>query len=241
MINKINCLVIDDEPLARKGLKEYIADVDFLSLAGEFEHPLKAIPSINKNIQLLFLDIQMPKINGIELFKTLQDPPPVIFTTAYPQYALDGFELNALDYLVKPFSFERFYKAALRAKDYYEYREKNIAVNDGDAHDHFFIKADSKLVKIAYNDILYIEALQNYVTIHTTGKKYITYLTLHSLQEHLPPNMFIKCHKSFIISAAKINSIDGNEIIIGTNHIPISRSNKDEVMEVLLKGRYLKR
>ncbi len=123
---KLNCIIIDDEPLARKGLKEYIADIDFLNLAGEFDNPLKAAELISRGeAQLLLLDIQMPKITGTDFFKTLSNAPPVIFTTAYPQYALDGFELNALDYLVKPISFDRFLKAVLKAKEYYEIRERN--------------------------------------------------------------------------------------------------------------------
>jgi DNA-binding LytR/AlgR family response regulator len=124
----INCIIIDDEPLARKGLREYISDVDFLHLAGEYDNPLKATEIISKGeVQLLFLDIQMPKITGLDFMKTLQKPIPVIFTTAFPQFALDGFELNALDYLVKPISFDRFLKAALKAKEYYEVRQKNEA------------------------------------------------------------------------------------------------------------------
>jgi DNA-binding LytR/AlgR family response regulator len=122
----INCIIIDDEPLARKGLREYISDVDFLHLGGEYDNPLKATEIISKGeVQLLFLDIQMPKITGLDFMKTLQKPIPVIFTTAFPQFALDGFELNALDYLVKPISFDRFLKAALKAKEYYEVRQKN--------------------------------------------------------------------------------------------------------------------
>src|SRR4030095_5343935 len=122
----INCIIIDDEPLARKGLKEYIADIDFMDLVGEFDNPLKATEVLAKgSVQLLFLDIQMPKITGIDFFKSLHHAPPVIFTTAYPQYALDGCDLNALDYLVKPISFDRFLKAALKAKEYYEIRQHN--------------------------------------------------------------------------------------------------------------------
>jgi len=236
----INCVVIDDEPLARKGLKEYIADVDFLHLVGEYDNPLKATDSISRGeVQLLFLDIQMPKITGLDFFKTLQNAPPVIFTTAYPQYALEGFEVNALDYLVKPISFERFLKSVLKAKEYYEVRETNAKEIAND--DHFFIKADNKLVRILFDDILFVEALQNYVTIHTPTKKYMTYLTFKSVEEYLPADKFLKVHKSFIAAAGKIDSIDGNDIKIGQQHIPISRNMKEEVMEKLLKGKFLKR
>ena len=162
----INAVVIDDEPLARKGLKEYIADIDFLNLTGEFDSPLKAAELISRGeVQLLFLDIQMPKMTGLDFFKTLQHAPPVIFTTAYPQYALEGFEVNALDYLVKPVSFDRFFKAVLKAKEFYEIRDTNN--KEANAREYFFIKADNKLVKILFDEVLYVEALQNYVTIHT--------------------------------------------------------------------------
>jgi DNA-binding LytR/AlgR family response regulator len=241
---QINCIIIDDEPLARKGLKEYITDVDFLNLIGEYDSPLKATEQVSKGeVQLLFLDIQMPKITGLDFFKTLQQAPPVIFTTAYPQYALDGFELNALDYLVKPISFDRFLKAAMRAKEFYEIRQVNAEETKQATvqQDHFFIKADNKLVKIQFDEILYAEALQNYVVIHTKDKKYITYLTFKSVEEYLPASLFIKVHKSYIIAAGKIESIDGNDIRIGVHHIPISRNLKDEVMEKLLKGKFLKR
>ena len=239
----INCIIIDDEPLARKGLKEYIADIDFLNLAGEFDNPLKATTLLSSgDIQLIFLDIQMPKITGIEFFKTLQNPPEVIFTTAYPQYALDGFEVNALDYLVKPISFDRFLKAALRAKEFYEVRQKNrVEAVPAATAEYFFIKADNKLVKLLFADILFVEALQNYVTIYTTEKKYISYLTFKSVEDYLPAERFIKTHKSFIIAAEKVDSIDGNEIRIDQYQIPISRNLKEEVMEKLLRGKFLKR
>jgi len=242
-MDPIHCIIIDDEPLARKGLKEYINDVDFLQLEAELDNPLKASKVLSEEkVQLIFLDVQMPKLTGLEFLKTLVHAPPVIFTTAYPQYALDGFELNALDYLVKPISFERFLKAAMRAKEYYEVRIKNISEDPAPGkEDFFFIKADNKLVKIFYDEILFVEALQNYVAIHTKTKKYITYLTFKSIEEYLPPDRFIKTHKSYIVSASKIDNIDGNNIRIGDYHIPISRTTKDDVMDRLLKGRFLKR
>lgn len=237
-MQQINCLIIDDEPLARKGLREYIEDVDFLRLEAELESPLQAVQLLSEGkIQLIFLDIQMPRISGLDFFRSLRQAPPVIFTTAYPQYALEGFELNALDYLVKPISFERFLKAAWKAREYYEVRQSN----SGPEQDFFFVKADNKLVRIPFDEVLFVEALQNYVAIHTVGKKIITYLTFRSIEEYLPPERFIRTHKSFIVSAARIEHIDGNEIRIGTHTIPISRNSKDEVMERLLKGRFLKR
>lgn len=240
---KLQTIIIDDEPLARKGLKEYIADVDFLQLAGEFDSPLKAMDVLSRGeVQLLLLDIQMPKITGLDFLKSFQQSVPVIFTTAYPQYALDGFELNALDYLVKPISFDRFLKAAFKAKEYYELRQQNKQMQtEATEQKDFFIKADNQLVRIAFDELLFVEALQNYVCIHTASKKYISYLTMRSVEEYLPAAQFIKTHKSFIVNAAKIEAIEGNEIRIGAHRIPISRSEKEEVMEQLLKNKFLKR
>jgi DNA-binding LytR/AlgR family response regulator len=240
----INCIIIDDEPLARKGLKEYISDVSFLQLTGEFDNPLKATDQLREGkVQLLFLDIQMPKITGIDFFKTLSQAPPVIFTTAYPQYALEGFEVAALDYLVKPISFDRFFKAALKAKEYYEIRQKDILIENkaNTATDHFFIKTDNKLVKILFNDVLFIEALQNYINIYTTEKKYIAYLTLHSIEEYLPADRFIKTHKSYIVSIAKVAGIENNDLLIGTHRVPVSRNLKDDILHQLIGNRFLKR
>ena len=239
----LNCIIIDDEPLARKGLKEYIADVDFLELAGEFDSPLKATEALSsQQIHLLFLDIHMPKISGIDFLRTLQNPPLVILTTAYPQYALEGFDLSVLDYLLKPISFDRFFKAVMKARDQYEHRHPASATVQQDLKDDYiFIKSDNKLVKLAYNEIVFVEALQNYVAIHTADKKFITYLTFKSIEESLPSDIFIKVHKSYLVAISKIGSIEGNEITAGTHRIPISRNLKDEVMERLLRGKFLKR
>ena len=236
----LQCVIIDDEPIARKGLKEYINDVDFLQLAGEFDNPMKAMDLLLlQHVDLIFLDIQMPKITGLEFLRSLTNPPAVIFTTAYPQYAIDGFELNAVDYLLKPFSFERFWKAVLKVKSLHE--SGKTAVQASAARDYFFIKSDSRLVKIHYHDILFVEALQNYVAIHTVDKKFITYLTFKSVEEHLPADQFLKIHKSYIIAFARVDSIEGNEVRIGQHSLPISRTSKDEVLEKLLQGRFLKR
>jgi len=237
----LRCVIIDDEPIARKGLKEYMQDASFLQLAGEFDNPLKAADMLmHSTIDLLFLDIQMPKMTGMEFLKTLPHPPMVIFTTAYPQYAVEGFEWNAIDYLLKPFSFERFWKAILKAKSIHETITAAVppAANEPD---YFFIKTDNKLVKIAYDEILFVEALQNYVAVYTTEKKYITYLTFKSIEEHLPANRFIKTHKSYIVAAAKVQSIEGNDITIGSHHIPISRTERETVLQQLIQNRLLRR
>ena len=238
----LQCVIIDDEPLARKGLREYMEDVEFLQLAGEFDNPLKAVDLLSAQpIDLLFLDIQMPKMTGMEFLKSLPHPPMVIFTTAYPQYAVEGFELNAIDYLLKPFSFDRFWKAVMKARALKEPGHAFVSSASTPEPDYFFIKSDNRIVRIHYDDILFVEALQNYVAVYTTDKKYITYLTFRSIEEHLPSQKFIRTHKSFIVSGAKVESIEGNEILIGTHRIPISRTEKDSVLQQLLQNRLLKR
>jgi DNA-binding LytR/AlgR family response regulator len=238
---KIDCIVIDDEPLARKGLREYILDVDFLNFLGDFESAPEATTLLAaRKVQLLFLDIQMPKITGLQFLKTVSQPPPVIFTTAYPEFALDGFDLNALDYLVKPISFERFLKAALKAREYYELRQENN-IQSAIPLDYVFIKVDGKLVKIFFEEILFVEALQNYIALYTESKKYITYLTLQSIAEYLPKENFIKTHKSYIVALNKVQSIDGNSLNIGSHQIPISRNIKYDVVNRLLGKQFIKR
>lgn len=236
----LRCVIIDDEPIARKGLKEYMQDASFLQLAGEFDNPLKAADLLaHEKIDLLFLDIQMPKMTGLEFLKTLAHPPMVIFTTAYPQYAVEGFEWNAIDYLVKPFSFERFWKAVSKARNMQEVISQ--PATSAAEPDYFYIKTDNKLVKVLYDDILFVEALQNYVAVYTTGKKYITYLTFHSIEEHLPAARFIKTHKSYIVAANKVESIEGNDITIGSHHVPISRTEREAVLQQLIQNRLLRR
>jgi len=234
------CLIIDDEPLARKGLKEYIQDVDFLRLAGEFDNPLKAMDTLlHQPVDLIFLDIEMPKMTGLDFLRTLSHPPLIIFTTAYPHYAIEGFNLDAVDYLLKPFSFERFWKAVIKAKVRLEGAQPAPA--EQPAPEHFFIKSDNRLLKIRLEDILYIEALRNYVLVHTQEKKYITYLTIKAVEEHLPPGQFLRVHKSFIVSLPKIDSIEGNIIKIGSHSLPIGRGSKEDVLNRILQDRYWKR
>lgn len=237
----LRCVIIDDEPLARKGLREYVSEHDFLELVGEFDNPLKAMELLHSGqIDLLFLDIQMPKLSGLDLLRTLKDPPLTILTTAYSEYAVEGFELEVVDYLVKPIGAERFVKAVWRAREQFELIKSNKAVNTP-GQDYFFIKSDNKLVRILFDELLYAEALQNYVTLHTVSKKYITYLTFRSVEDYLPADRFIRVHKSYIVSASRIDSIEGNDIRIGEHYIPISRNLKEEVMDKLLKGKFLKR
>jgi DNA-binding LytR/AlgR family response regulator len=240
---KLNCLIVDDEPAARKLLEEYIGDTDFLELTGKAENPLKARALLSENrIDLLFLDINMPKMNGIEFLRTGADLPPAIMTTAYTQYAIEGFELSVLDYLVKPFSFERFLKACIKAKEYHELKAV-LTENkfDGVEPNHFFVKCDGRIEKIFYEDLVYVEAMLNYVVFHTETRKLIVYLTLKGIAEQLPENAFIKIHKSTIININKIKSIEGNIINLGKTKVAISQGLHETVLKEILKGKMLKR
>jgi DNA-binding LytR/AlgR family response regulator len=229
----INCVIIDDEPLAREGLASYVREVDFLGLAGTCENPLELIKiSDQQQVDLIFLDIQMPKMNGIEFLKIMQNPPMVIITTAYPSYALEGFQLNVLDYLLKPITFERFFKSASKARDYHRLLTKPTSAEPGKAEqdDYFFIKCGSKYEKIPLEDILYVEGMQNYVNIYTLKGKYVTMLSLKNLEENLAGKAFIRVHKSYIVAIGKIDGIEGNEIFIQASKIPISRNYREQVI-----------
>jgi DNA-binding LytR/AlgR family response regulator len=238
---KLNCIVVDDEPVARKVLEEYIVDVDFLELKGKAENPVKATTLLNNNeIDLMFLDINMPKVSGIEFLRTSGSLPMTIMTTAYPDYALEGFELNVLDYLVKPFSFERFLKAAYKAKDYHELKSKAASISSF-SDDYFFVKCDGKIEKILHDELLFVEAMLNYVVLHTETRKLIVYLTIKNLTEELPANKFLKVHKSYIVNLSKIKSIEGNEISMGNSKVIISQNLRDDVMKHILKDKMIKR
>lgn len=237
---KLNCLIVDDEPIARKGLEEYVKEVDFLHLAGSYENALKAGAFLNESrIDLILLDIQMPKLSGIEFLKTLKIPPMVIFTTAYSDYALEGYALDIIDYLVKPIPFERFLKAVQKAHDFFELKQRAKA--NSAPPDFFFVKCDHKFEKVNYSEVLYIEAMQNYTIIHTTSRKMITYLTFTGMESQLPSDSFLKVHKSFMVSLEKVKSIDGNELVVGSARIPISRSLKEEVINRIMGDNLFKR
>ncbi|HEU5291097.1 MAG TPA: LytTR family DNA-binding domain-containing protein [Cyclobacteriaceae bacterium] len=235
---KLNCLIVDDEPLARKGMEEYVKEITFLQLAGSCENAVRASDYLNEGkIDLMLLDIQMPKLSGIEFLKTLKNPPLVIFTTAFSEYALESYSLDVIDYLVKPIPFDRFLKAVQKAFDFHTLKLK--ASNE--AEDFFFIKCDHKFEKVNFSDVLYVESMQNYSIIHTPDRKMITYITLTGLEEQLPAARFLKVHKSFIVSLEKVSALDGNDILIGNARIPISRGIKDEVTAKIMGNHLFKR
>ncbi len=235
---KIKCIITDDEPIARKGLQKYVDQIPFLDWNGNCADALELNQMLGeKETDLIFLDINMPHISGLDYLKTLSDPPLVIITTAYPDYALEGYELNVLDYLLKPISFERFLKAANKAKDYLEKTTTNNSENQG----YFFLKCQKRIEKIFINEILFLESMQNYVRLHFPNQILTAHITLKSIKEQLPPHKFIQPHKSFLVALEKIQAIEGNQLFVEGNKIPISKHQKEVVLEKILNKRLFKK
>jgi len=238
---KLKCIIIDDEPIARKVLQEFTEEIDYLELVGQAENPLRALPLLNENdIDIIFLDINMPKINGIDFLKSSNTRADIIMTTAYAEYAVDAYGLDVLDYLVKPIAFDRFLKACNKAKEIRELK-KSTPTQIDKTHDHFFIKCNNQIEKVFYADLIYAEAMLNYVMLYTTLKKMMVYVTIKGLEEQLPSDIFIKVHKSFIVNANKIKSIEGNILNIGNEKITISQNLREKVINKIVKDKMIKR
>jgi DNA-binding LytR/AlgR family response regulator len=233
----INCLVVDDEPIAREGMMEYVRQIDYLNPVAQCKSAAEAAGLLQKHkIDLIFLDIQMPKLTGIEFVKALAEPPLVIFTTAYSEYALEGFELDVVDYLLKPISFARFLKSVEKAQSYLHARNKEVSITN----DYFFIKCNGKIEKIIMAEVIYIEAMANYVIIYTRQKKYITYLTFSGIEDQLPTELFVRIHKSYLVAISAIQTIDGNEVITSSMRLPLSKNYRNDVMS-RIEPRFIKR
>src|SRR6478672_8797355 len=241
---KLKCIIIDDEPVARKVLQEFVDEIDYLELSGQAENPLKALQLLNDNeIDIIFLDINMPKITGIDFLKSSKTNANIIMTTAYAEYAVQAYGLDVLDYLVKPIAFERFLKACNKAKEMREMKAlKGTTGNQPNkTSDHFFIKCNNQIEKVFYTDLIYAEAMLNYVMLYTNSKNMMVYVTIKSLEEQLPPDIFIKVHKSFIVNINKIKSIEGNVLDIGNTKIAVSQNLKGKVFTKILKDKMIKR
>jgi len=232
---KVRALIIDDEPLAQNVIIQYAAKLPDLEIAGTCNDAICAHKTLQENeIELIFLDINMPKLSGISFLKALKNPPLVIFTTAYSEYALEGFELNAIDYLKKPFSFERFCKAYFKAEELLQLKKESNEKPHAEAQiDFLFVKSNKKTYKIAYSEIYYIEGLGDYIQIHLKNQKIITNLSMKKMLELLPQNQFYRIHKSFIISLENIELVEGNMVKINDNKLPIGNSYRKQFMQFI--------
>lgn len=221
MSSYIKCLVIDDEPAAQKVLESYIADTPGLILSHISNDALDALDYLKEHsVDMMFLDVHMPRLSGISFLKSLNNPPLVILTTAYDDFALKGYELNVLDYLLKPFSFERFLQAVSKADNRITASEKSKTIN---------VKSDGKIYRVDTNEILYIESMGDYVAIHLTDRKLIVYETLKSLEQELPADKFIRAHKSYIVAVSRVEYLEGNMLKIREQKIPVGDTFKDNV------------
>lgn len=228
----IKCLIVEDEQLASRIIEDYIEQTPGLSLVATCEDVASAQTMLeNEQVSMLFLDINLPKINGLEFVQMLEKKYPVILTTAHHEYAVDGFELEVVDYLLKPITYARFLKAVNKLKDFISLSDKANQL------EYFFVKSNNKLEKINFSEVLVIEGSRNYVRIHLQGKEIVTYATLKSIEQNLPNHSFIKIQKSFIVAIDKVEQIVHNKVVIGGTSIPISRSNRNEIINEILKSR----
>jgi DNA-binding LytR/AlgR family response regulator len=227
----LKCIIVDDEPLAQEVLENYVSRVGEMQLIKSCSNALEAFQALhNERVDLLFLDIQMPVIDGLSFLKSLKNPPAVILTTAYPNHAIEGFELDVVDYLLKPISFERFLKAVNKVI------EMRKAISNGEAMaDYMFVKVDSKLVKVNFNEIVYIEGMKDYLKIFVKERPLVVHQTMKKIEDLLPRNKFIRVHKSYIVSIGAVNSIVGNFVEINGKEIPIGANYKDQLIKLVFK------
>lgn len=244
----INCLIVDDELLARRLLTDYISKIPTLKLVATRSSALEAQEILRKEqIDLLFLDIQMPDLTGITFLQSLPNKPVTIFTTAYTEYALKGYELAVIDYLVKPISFERFFLAVTKATEFLSYSNQSLRneevtsqqVSATTSSDFLFVKVDYKIQKVNYSDIDYIEAYGEYILIYSGKEKLMTLAALGKMEELLPRPNFMRVHRSFIVNFSKIQSVQGNVLYVGQKQIPVSKSYRDVLMNEISKNQLL--
>ena len=236
---KLSCLIIDDEEIAARGVEGYARQVPYFENVHLCASALKAMDLLANNpIDIIFLDIEMPKLTGLQFLKSLTSPPLIVIISAYSDYALEGYELEVMDYIVKPFSFERFLKACNKCKEYTDLKNRQGAASD---EDYFFIKANNRIEKIITSEVLFIEALENYTNIYTAHKKYLSLVGLNVIESYLDSRQFIKVQKSYVVAKSKIDSIEGNMLHIGDHSIPISRKWREEILANILANKYLKR
>lgn len=234
----LKCIIVDDEPIGRDALVRYVEQIDFLSLIGSCKNALEANNMIKEQqIDLVFLDIQMPMMSGLDWLGTLTQSPLVIFTTAHPQYAIESYQFDVVDYLLKPISFQRFLQAANKAQRFFSSSEKSAAEEE----DYIFVKTDQQLVKLKVADIIFIESMQNYILFHTSTEKIMTLVPLKQALEMLPTDQFLQVHKSYAVAKDKVEAIEGNQLILGGQKVPVSVRLRKAVVDELMRGKLLKK
>lgn len=227
-MSNLRCIIVEDEPLAAKVLAEYIAEVPFLELQGTFKDAILATEYLRSNaVDLIFLDIHLPKLKGMAFLRTLTNPPSVIITTAYHEYAVEGFDLNVADYLLKPFEFERFFVAVNKIRN----KDTHKTVPEVRSKDYIFLNVQKKKVKILFSDILYVESQREYIKLVTTSAEYLSKMSTHEIESLLPPDIFKRIHRSYIVSLHKIVSYNSEEVELGGTTIPIGRDYKDVIQK----------
>ncbi|ATL47569.1 DNA-binding response regulator [Chitinophaga caeni] len=232
----IRCIAVDDEPLALEIIDDFVKRVPFIVLEQKFENAARALQYLQDHpVDLIFLDIKMPDITGIDFLHSLKNPPAVIFTTAFQEYAFKGFELDVVDYLLKPIPFERFLKAVSKVQEYLQVKEGKSGETEV-VSDYIFVKTEYKIIKIDLEDILYVEALKDYVKIYTPQQKILTLRSLKSLEMKLPKDKFIRVHRSFLVSLNKISAVEKNTILIANQSIPISEGYRDKFYEMITRN-----
>ena len=238
---QLRCIIIDDEPIARKGMEEELREIPFVEVVGIGENSYQAIELVvTLRPDLILLDIQMPGLNGLDLIKSLRQPPMVIVTTAYSDYALRGYELDVMDFLIKPVDSRRLLKACCKAQEFHALKHSvagagtaGLPMPSGDLY--FFVKWNGRYEKILFSELSYVEAADNYVLLHTDGKKFMVYDTLKNMESILPVGDFMKVHKSFIVGLKKISAVEGSTLRIADAMIPVSRNLKEAVLERIIR------
>ena len=234
----MNVIIVDDEPLAIEVIETYLSHFPELKLKAKCSNAVEAFEALESaEIDLMFLDIQMPQISGIDFLKSLKNPPKVIFTTAFSNFAVEGFELNAVDYLLKPFSLERFSKAVQKFLEIHTKKENKTTLLSEDEPDYIFVKSDKKLIKVRFEDIFYVEGLKDYVMLHTPTGRIVTLQTMKSLEEKLPSDIFIRVHRSYIVNLKLIELLEANSVLVNKKKIPIGKNYKDELLNVINQKR----